>query len=120
MMKMVRKVLALSALTVAGFIGACGGSGAHQPQPTLATSASAVAPPLTAAELEKDPLGLFPSGALGMFQIDMKAFYASPSAGTAAAQLAEKYFPIGAECGFSASKDLDRVTGGFYSMQGAD
>jgi hypothetical protein len=75
---------------------------------------------MTPDTLEKDPLALFPSGALGMFALDAKAFYASQSAGPAAAQLAEKYFPIGSECGFSASKDLDRVTGGFYSMQGAD
>ena len=115
-MTMLRKYLALSAVVVA-----CGGSGANQPQPTLASaSASASAAPITAETLERDPLALFPSGALGMFAIDAKAFYASQSAGPAAAQLAEKYFPIGAECGFAPSKDLDRVTGGFYSMQGAD
>ena len=116
-MTMLRKFLGLSAVVVA-----CGGSGANQPQPTLASaSASAsTASPVTAEQLEKDPLALFPSGALGMFAIDAKAFYASQSAGPAAAQLAEKYFPIGSECGFSPSKDLDRVTGGFYSMQGAD
>jgi hypothetical protein len=115
-MTMLRKFLGLSAVVVA-----CGGSGANQPPPTLASaSASASAAPITADQLEKDPLSLFPSGALGMFSIDAKAFYASQSAGPAAAQLAEKYFPIGSECGFSPSKDLDRVMGGFYSMQGAD
>jgi hypothetical protein len=115
-MTMLRKFLGLSAVVVA-----CGGSGANQPQPTLASAtASASAAPVTGDQLEKDPLALFPSGALGMFSIDAKAFYASQSAGPTAAQLAEKYFPIGSECGFSASKDLDRVTGGFYSMQGAD
>jgi hypothetical protein len=113
---MLRRFLALSTVVVA-----CGGSGANQPQPTLASaSASAGAAPITPEMLEKDPLALFPSGALGMFAIDAKAFYASQSAGPAAAQLAEKYFPIGSECGFSPSKDLDRVTGGIYSMQGAD
>lgn len=115
-MMMLRKFLGLSAVLVA-----CGGGGANQPPPTLASaSASASAAPITAETLEKDPLALFPSGALGMFAIDAKAFYASQSAGPAVAQLAEKYFPIGSECGFSASKDLDRVQGGFYSMQGAD
>ncbi|HEX4514598.1 MAG TPA: hypothetical protein VH054_13700, partial [Polyangiaceae bacterium] len=114
---MLRKFLGLSAVVVA-----CGGSGANQPPPTLASASasSSAAAPMTADTLEKDPLALFPSGALGMFALDAKAFYASQSAGPAAAQLAEKYFPIGSECGFSASKDLDRVTGGFYSMQGAD
>jgi hypothetical protein len=55
-----------------------------------------------------------------MFALDLKAFYASQSAGPTAAQVAEKYFPIGTEAGFSASRDLDRVMGGIYSMQGAD
>lgn len=116
-MTMLRKFLGLSAVVVA-----CGGSGANQPPPTLASASasSSAAGPMTPDTLEKDPLALFPSGALGMFALDAKAFYASQSAGPAAAQLAEKYFPIGSECGFSASKDLDRVTGGFYSMQGAD
>ena len=68
----------------------------------------------------EDPLALFPAGALGMFAIDMHAFYASESTGPTAAKVAEKYFPIGAEAGFSPSRDLDRVTAGVYSMQGAD
>jgi hypothetical protein len=55
-----------------------------------------------------------------MFAVDLRAFYTSPSAGPTAAQVAEKYFPIGAEAGFSASRDLDRMMGGIYSMQGAD
>jgi hypothetical protein len=114
------RVAALALVASAlGFAGACGGSGATQPAPTLAT-ASATAVVVTPEMMEKDPVALFPSGALGMFAIDVKAFYASKSAGPSAAQLAEKYFPVGQEAGFSASKDLDRVTGGFYSMQGAD
>ncbi|HEY1955719.1 MAG TPA: hypothetical protein VGH28_08900 [Polyangiaceae bacterium] len=109
------------ALLAAIALGACGGGNANQPAPTLATSsAQPNAAPLTPAALEADPLGLFPSGALGMFSVDLRAFYTSQSAGPAAAQLAEKYFPVGAEAGFSASRDLDRVMGGFYSMQGAD
>ena len=106
-------------------LGACGGSGSQQPAPTLATaSASAQAQPqkpvVTPEMLERDPLALFPSGALGMFTLDLRAFYASQSTGPLAARLAEKYFPVGAEAGFSASRDLDRATGGVYSMQGAD
>lgn len=109
------------ALLAAITLGACGGGNANQPAPTLATSsAQPNAPPLTAAALEADPLGLFPSGALGMFSVDLRAFYTSQSAGPIAAQVAEKYFPIGAEAGFSASRDLDRAMGGIYSMQGAD
>ena len=81
----------------------------------ISASAAASAP----VDYEKDPLALFSWGALAMFTLDLRAFYASPS-GRTAAQLAVKYFPIGAEANFSASRDLDRVTGGIYSMQGAD
>jgi len=118
-MTMKLPLLALLAMISAA---ACGGSGAEQPKPTLATAASTAAPPpaVTADRLEKDPLGLFPAGALGMFAIDTKAFYASQSTGPLAAKLAEKFFPVGAEAGFSPSRDLDRVTAGVYSMQGAD
>jgi hypothetical protein len=118
-MKFRHRVATLGALAL-GFSGACGGSGANQPAPTMATASAGVTPVVTPEMLEKDPLALFPSGTLGMFAVDMKAFYGSQSAGPAAAQLAEKYFPIGQEAGFSPSKDLDRVTGGIYSMQGAD
>ena len=115
------RIASVLALFASVALGACGGGNANQPGPTLATSASAATlPPISPQQLESDPLALFPSGAMGMFSIDLRAFYASASAGPAAAALAEKYFPIGAEAGFSASRDLDRVTGGFYSMQGAD
>lgn len=104
-------------------LGACAGSGSQAPAPTLATASVAAQPPrpaMTAEALERDPLALFPSGALAMFTIDLRAFYASQSTGPLAARLVEKYFPVGTEAGFSASRDLDRATAGVYSMQGAD
>src|SRR5690349_9191959 len=94
----------------------CGGSNANE-QPKLVTPPPSVTAQVPPESLEKDPLVLFPGGALGMFTIDLKAFYGSQSTGAIAAQVAEKYFPVGAEAGFSASHDLDRVTGGIYSMQ---
>jgi hypothetical protein len=119
-MKLRRTAPVLSLLATIA-LGACGAGNAQQPAPTLATAAAQPsAKPVTPEMLEKDPLLLFPSGALGMFAIDSRAFYASQSTGPAAARLAEKYFPVGAEAGFSASRDLDRVVGGVYSMQGAD
>ncbi len=104
---------------VAACFVACGGEAANQ-QPTLVAPSASVTAAVTPESLDKDPLALFPSGALGMFAIDLRAFYTSQSAGPMAAQVAEKYFPIGAEAGFSASRDLDRVMGGIYSMQGVD
>jgi hypothetical protein len=101
------------------FLVACSGSTATQ-QPTLVGPTPSASAAVTPESLEKDPLALFPGGALGMFSVDLRAFYASQSAGPIAAQVAEKYFPIGSEAGFSAARDLDRVTGGIYSMQGAD
>jgi hypothetical protein len=98
---------------------ACGGGSANQ-QPTLVTPTPSASAAVTPDSLEKDPLSLFPGGALGMFAVDLRAFYTSQSAGPTAAQVAEKYFPIGAEAGFSAWRDLDRMMGGIYSMQGAD
>ena len=101
-------------------VTACGGGNAETQHPTLVTPPPAATASVTPESLEKDPVALFPGGALGMFSLDLHAFYASQSAGTVAAQVAEKYFPIGAEAGFSASRDLDRVLGGIYSMQGVD
>jgi hypothetical protein len=118
--------LAIVGAVALGPIAACGGSGATQPTPTLATaSASATtSAAITPVDYDKDSLALFPANALAMFTLDLRAFYTSPltrdGAGPAAVALAEKYFPIGAEANFSASRDLDRVTGGVYSMQGAD
>ena len=100
------------------WLAACGGASTQQPTQTAPPPQVSAA--VTPEMLEKDSLVLFPSGALGMFTLDLRAFYASPSAGTIAAQVAEKYFPLGAEAGFSAARDLDRVTGAIYSMQGAD
>ena len=104
------------------FAVACGG--ASNQQPTQTTPPPSVSAAVTPEMLEKDPLVLFPSGALAMYTIDLHAFYGSQSAGPVAAQvagqLAEKFFPIGAQAGFSAARDLDRVTGATYSMQGID
>jgi hypothetical protein len=113
---MMMKLRSLAALL---FVVACGGSTANQ-QPMLTGPAPSASTATAPQALDKDPIALFPSGALGMFALDLHAFYASQSAGTVAAQVAEKYFPVGAEAGFSASRDLDRVIGGIYSMQGAD
>jgi len=93
----------------------CGG-GAKQQEVVTPTAA----PVVSVEAIERDPVVLFPSSALAMFTVDAKAFYASPSAGPQAAQLAEKYFPLGAEVGFSPQRDLDRATAAVYSTSGAD
>ncbi len=92
MMMSLRRLVFLGAFALgAPAVGACGGGGATQPPPTLAT-ASATTTAAPRVDYEKDQLALFPSGALAMFSLDLKAFYASPTAGPAAAQLAENIF----------------------------
>ncbi len=89
-MKLAMRTALRLALVGTVALGACGGGNANQPPPTLATaSAQAGVTPVTPESLERDPLALFPSGALGMFAVDLRAFYRSPSAGPAAAALAE-------------------------------
>lgn len=71
-------------------------------------------------EIDADPIALLPSGALVVATVDTKAFLASPTVGPQIAQLVERYATLPEEAGFKASRDVDRVTVGFYSMQGAD
>ena len=75
---------------------------------------------VSAEQIDKDPLILFPSSAIAIGTLDAKAFYESKTLGPEVAKLAEQYSPIGAEAGFSASKDLDRITFASYSLSGVD
>ena len=94
---------------------ACGG-GAGGQGPVVPTTSTEI----TAEQIDKDPLILFPSNAISIGTVDAKAFYASATLGPQVAQLAELYSPLGPEAGFAASKDLDRVTVASYSLSGVD
>jgi hypothetical protein len=74
---------------------------------------------LSAEEIDKDPLALLPSGAVGVVQADMQAFFAS-SMGPQALRIANNLVPLTAEMGFSPQRDLKTIVAGIYSMQGAD
>jgi hypothetical protein len=67
-----------------------------------------------------DALALLPGNAIAVSTIDGRAFFGSQTFGADLAKLVEKYVPIGAEAGFLASRDVDRVTLGSYSYQGID
>jgi len=67
-----------------------------------------------------DALALLPGSAIAAGTIDARAFFGSATFGADLAKLVEKYVPIGAEAGFQASRDVDRVTFGSYSYQGID
>jgi hypothetical protein len=107
----VRAAFAVSFLAV---LVACGGGTPSKP-PELPK-----VPELTAERIEADPWILFPSGAIIVSTLDARAFYAEKTLGPQVAQLAEQYAPIGAEVGFSPSRDLDRVNVASYSLAGYD
>jgi hypothetical protein len=71
-------------------------------------------------EIDSDPIALLPSGPIVVANVDAKAFFASPSFGPQLAQQVERYATLPPEAGFQASRDVDRVVVGLYSMQGAD
>jgi hypothetical protein len=67
-----------------------------------------------------DAFALLPGNAIAVGSVDARAFFGSQTFGSELAKLVEKYIPIGQEAGFSASRDVDRVTFGSYSYQGVD
>ncbi|CAN5862891.1 hypothetical protein BH11MYX4_BH11MYX4_49030 [soil metagenome] len=67
-----------------------------------------------------DALALLPGNAIGAGTIDARAFFGSQTFGADLAKLVEKYVPVGAEAGFQASRDVDRVTFASSSYQGLD
>jgi hypothetical protein len=95
----------LSSLALAS--AGCGG-----PKPDAAA-------PTVDARME-DALALLPGQAIGVGTVDARAFFGSKTFGAELAKFVETYLPIGAEAGFSASRDVDRVTFASYSYQGID
>lgn len=67
-----------------------------------------------------DALALLPGNAIAAGTVDARAFFGSTTFGADLAKLVEKYVPLGAESGFQASRDVDRVTFASYSYQGID
>jgi hypothetical protein len=98
-----RDVLALSAAALAAY--ACGG---------------AKSPDNESLDLDADPLALLPSSSVALSALDARAFYASNTVGARIAQLSERLVPVGDESGFSASRDVDRVTLACYATGGLE
>jgi hypothetical protein len=71
-------------------------------------------------DLDSDPLALLPSSAVVVANLDAKAMFASASVGSQLAALADSLLPLGAEAGFDAKRDVDRVVLGGYTSTGAD
>lgn len=107
-MKPVTRASLLLLLLVTLFVAACGGKENKQ-------GAKSAEP----GNMD-DALALLPGSAIAVGTVDARAFFGSQTFGADLAKLVEKYVPIGQEAGFSASRDVDRVTFASYSYQGID
>jgi hypothetical protein len=74
---------------------------------------------LDASEIDRDPVAVLPGGMVAFATLDGPAMFQSAYGGDVAGLLAN-VLPLGAESNFVPSRDVQRVIGGAYSMQGAD
>lgn len=88
-------------------MAACGGKGA-------ASGNSA------ASTIDADPLSLLPASALAVANLDARAMYASGSVGATISSFTDSWIPLGADAGFVASRDVDRVVASAYAASAAD
>ncbi|MBX3231679.1 MAG: hypothetical protein KIT84_23370 [Labilithrix sp.] len=77
-------------------------------------------PVTTASPALDDALALLPANAIMVGTVDARAFFGSETFGADLSKLIETYMPLGAEAGFTASKDVDRITFASYAYQGVD
>ncbi len=71
------------------------------------------------AVIDRDPLALLPSGVVMLSYIDAAMMFAS-RLGPDIGQLISGVFPLGPESNFVPSRDVVKMYGGLYAMQGAD
>ncbi|MCA9624617.1 MAG: hypothetical protein KC731_36585 [Myxococcales bacterium] len=74
---------------------------------------------VNAADIDREPLRLMPTGALLLATLDAPSLFQS-SAGGDVARVVQNLLPVGPEAGVVAQRDVKRVWGGVYAMQGAD
>jgi hypothetical protein len=86
------------------------------PDQTLVVIGTATVEP---ARIDQQPLDLLPSGALLVGNLDARALFQS-SLGPQMSQVVANLLPLGRESNFVAERDVSRVVGGIYAMQGAD
>ena len=72
-----------------------------------------------AAAIDRDPLALLPSGVVMLGYLDAAQMFAT-GVGGEVDQIVTGLLPIGRESNFVPSRDVTRVYGGLYAMQGAD
>jgi hypothetical protein len=106
-----KNVFALSALMVGlTTLLACGGDKKKEAVTALEAPKS----------IDSDALALLPSGPIAVARVDAKAMFAAGGSGAEIAKLATKFFPMGPEAGFDATRDITQVVAASYSMQGVD
>lgn len=72
-----------------------------------------------AATIDQDPLALLPGSVVALSYLDAGALFAT-RLGADTAELVKSLLPIGAEAGFVPARDVTKIYGGLYAMQGAD
>lgn len=72
-----------------------------------------------AASIDRDPMALLPSGMVMLGYLDAAQMFAT-GIGTEVEQVVTGLLPIGRESNFVPSRDVAKVYGGLYAMQGAD
>ena len=73
----------------------------------------------SAVDLDQEPLALLPGGVVGIASVDATQLVASPFGGRLLALLKQR-LPVPPSAGFDASRDVQHLYLGLYSMQGAD
>jgi hypothetical protein len=71
------------------------------------------------AVIDRDPLALLPSGIVMLGYLDAATMFSS-KLGPEVSQLVTGLLPLGPESNFVPSRDVVKVYGGLYAMQGAD
>jgi len=95
-------------LVALALVASCGG----------AKPAAVAAPPKV--DLDADPLALLPPSAIVVANVDAKALFGAEAIGPQIVELADKLVPLGADSGFDAKRDVDRILVASYTRDGKD
>jgi hypothetical protein len=106
-----RAAVGLAALAVVGGAGGCG-----KKESIVAVGDGKK---LSAEEIDADPVALLPGGAVMVGRFEASAFLSS-QVGPRVMRTATRLVPLTPEMNFEPKRDLKRIYGAAYSMQGAD
>jgi len=109
-----RRLPLVAALALASTLAPGSGGCASVPEGVVVNGAR-----VDDAAVDRDPLALLPGGVIALGYLDAAALLRSPI-GPDVAALAQRLLPLGPESGFDARRDVVRIWGGAYSMQGVD